>query len=73
MTAAQKQLLDANLHLFAVARLEDGDLLVVDMQPAETFPNGHYGPYVLTKNGYLHDVNYHYGKYHAVDCPYITS
>lgn len=72
-TAAQERLLCDNPHLIAVERLSDGDLLVVDNQPAPPnfFPTGPYGPYVLTRDGKVQDVNYHFAVYHKVPAPYL--
>ena len=70
MTGYQQNLLDKNPHLVVVSNLDDGDVLVLDNQSAsDVFPNWHFGPYVLTKAGYMQDVNYHYRFHHGCDVP----
>jgi len=68
---AQINLLARNDHLVAVEVLTDGDLLVLDTGTAnlEAFLDGHFGPYILTRNGRLQGVNYHYRHGHRVDVP----
>ena len=72
LTREQVNLLGANTHLLAVSTLEDGDLLVLDTSPTspDVFPDGHFGPYVLTTEGHLQDVNYHYREHHLLDVPH---
>jgi hypothetical protein len=73
-TSSQAKFLRDNMsHLEMVSMLEDGDMLIVDNgKPMDsTWNNGHYGPYILTREGHLQDVNYHYSKYHSVNCPYL--
>lgn len=45
-------------HLTLASRLEDGDVLVLD-------ENELFGPYVLTRDGKVQDVYWHYQKYHG--------
>lgn len=73
LSKAQKALLDSSSHLLAVSCLDDNDLLVLDLgkPQTESWNNGHYGPYVLTVNGDLQDVNYHYAHYHGKQCPFF--
>jgi hypothetical protein len=67
-TPEQQQVLERNTHLRRVSTLEDGDLLIIDLGIADrsVFPNGHFGPYVLTKEGYVQDVNFHYQMHHLI-------
>ncbi len=70
MTPKQQSMLAQNPHLVVAATLEDGDMLVLDNQPAANFPSGHFGPYILTKSGALQDVNYHYSQQHGKAVPW---
>jgi hypothetical protein len=66
-TDAQAELLGKNPHLVPVADLGDGDILVLDkQQPNGELEIGHFGPYVLTTEGYVQDVNMHYHIRHGM-------
>jgi hypothetical protein len=72
-TQAQATFLERNSHLVPVERLADGDLLCLDrMQwPEEAWKNTplegeHFGPYVLTTDGKVQGVTYHYEREHGV-------
>jgi len=68
-TSKQAKFLRENMtHLEMVSMLDDGDMLIVDTgKPMDSsWNNGHYGPYVLTTDGKLQDVNYHYAHEHSV-------
>jgi hypothetical protein len=72
MTSEQKYLLDKNPHLIPVSRLDDGDWLVLDSEGPKGQPGSIdlYGPYILTLDGKVQEVNYHFAKYHDVPVPY---
>lgn len=70
-THAQANFLVLNDHLRAVSRLEDGDLLIVDLgENDRENSSGHFGPYVLTVDALLQDVNYHFKNSHGIPCPF---
>jgi hypothetical protein len=71
-TPQQEVLLMHNPHLVAAERLSDGDWLLLDKgsAPDRIFPNGHYGPYILTTDGKVQNVNYHYATYHGLPVPF---
>lgn len=60
MTEAQEQVIKENGHLVPLAALPDGDWLVGDVVPD-------FGPYVLTTDGRVQGVNYHYSRYHDIE------
>jgi len=72
LTEEQRYILEQNRHLVPVERLGDGDWLVLDNVPpqSDVFPDGHFGPYILTIDGKLHDVNYHYSECHGIYVPW---
>ena len=70
MSEAQERSLYKNSHLKPVSWLDDHDLLVVDTQEAPGEPLGHFGPYILDRDGSIQDVNYHFSKQHNVKCPW---
>ena len=67
LTADQAELLANNPHLTPVEVLSDGDILVLDLEETnpEVFPDG-FGPYILTTDGRVQGVNYHYRHSHGV-------
>jgi hypothetical protein len=72
ITVSQETLL-VNNPLFVVASyLDDGDLLILDTTPTDSpvFIDGHFGPYVLTREGYVQNVHYHYRRNHGLAVPY---
>ena len=72
-TAAQQRRLDLSPCLRVVQRLDDGDLLVLDLDPvkSELFWGNHYGPYIMTDLGFIQDVNYHHHYHHGMtDVPF---
>ena len=75
LTPEQLAILARTAHLVVVEVLADGDLLVLDTGTAnpDVFPDGHFGPYVLTGNGWLQGVNYHYRHSHGVNVPAYPS
>ena len=70
MSEAQERSLYKNSHLKPVSWLDDHDLLVVDTQEAPGEPLGHFGPYILDRDGSIQDVNYHFNKHHNIKCPW---
>lgn len=66
LTDYQYKFLKDNDHLAAVSFLDDGDVLVLDLVAARERPEGHFGPYVLTGEGKLQLVNYHYAVGHQL-------
>ena len=70
LTPEQQALFGKNRHLVPVSRLDDGDWLVLDNQdPGYHWALTHFGPYVLTRDGKVQDVNYHYKVYHGYEVP----
>ncbi len=71
LTPCQLGILARAVHLVVVEVLADGDLLVLDTGAANpaVFPDGHFGPFILTGDGKIQDVNYHYRHSHGVDVP----
>ena len=57
-TSEQEAILRTNKHLEPAYKLYDGDWLVSDVNPD-------FGPYILTTDGLIQDVEYHYLKYHT--------
>lgn len=70
MTPQQEETLK-NTYLVPVSRLEDGDLLCLDKTEVATGPfgkgPGHFGPYILTREGWLQDPHYHYRYHHGLN------
>ncbi len=71
-TKYQFEILEKCPHFIPIAKLPDGDILVVDkttIAASDHFITGasHYGPYVVTLNGFVQDINYHYAKYHNLE------
>ena len=78
MTRGQSKFLYKNKdHLKAVAELVDGDILVVDLGAScdrRGIVTSEFGPYILTKDGGLHSVPWHYHHYHGMtDVPCALS
>ena len=62
-TPAQEKILKEYTHFIPVEMLSDGDILVLDRDSdPETLC---LGPYVVMKNGFIQDINYHYRLYHT--------
>jgi hypothetical protein len=57
LSQVQVGILEKNPHLIPRDILPDGDMLVSDQDQE-------FGPYILTRDGTVHDVEYHYDKYH---------
>ena len=62
-TAAQREIIGKNQHLYLLDVLPDGDLLVGD-----TDDRG-YGPYVVTRDGRVQSIYHHYHTYHRPNRP----
>lgn len=58
LTRHQLRVLNDNDHLVHGGQLDDGDLLVLDKLAGA-------GPYVLTRDGKVQGVDYHYHRHHA--------
>jgi hypothetical protein len=68
MTGEQREIYVKNPHLVPAALLPDGDWLILDAGPVGA--NGEpMGPYILTRDGKVQRVNYHYRYYHGFDVP----
>lgn len=61
LTSQQVSALEGKPHLNPIEVLSDGDLLMTDNESKPDYP---LGPYILTKDGKIQDVNYHYSNYH---------
>ena len=61
LTPQQINTLESCPHLDPIEVLSDGDLLVIDN---ESKPDYTLGPYILTKDGKIQGVDYHYSNYH---------
>jgi hypothetical protein len=74
LTPEQMAILARTVHLVVVEALADGDLLALDTGAAnpEVFPDGHFGPFILTGDGKVQDVNYHYRYGHGVGVPAVS-
>jgi len=72
LTPAQAAFLERNSHLVTVEQLADGDLLCLDrgvwkaQHPSDSHYGKHFGPYILTGEGYVQDVTAHYQARHGV-------
>lgn len=71
LTEAQGCTLGKNLHLVFASMLDDGDCLILDSdgpdhRSLQYLYAPHYGPYVLTTDGKVQDVNYHYATHHGL-------
>lgn len=69
-TPEQLLVLGKNSHLVFASMLGDGDCLILDSggpgsQTLQYLYAPHYGPYVLTKDGKIQDVNYHFATHHG--------
>lgn len=75
-TTYQDAVLRNNPHLQIASMLDDDDLLILDTTPDLHHPTGThpqvFGPYILLRNGYIQDVNYHYRFYHNMNVPVDT-
>ena len=70
-TQGQQYTLKKYPNLRVAQSLEDGDLLVLDTQRSLISVTGNSGPYIITRDGALQDVNYHYQTRHAMpDVPF---
>ena len=58
MTSEQRAVLADTPYLVALDELPDGDLLVEDKDG--------YGPYILTRDGKVQEVKYHYHIWHKL-------
>lgn len=71
MTPEQAKVLSKNTYLVPVSKLKDGDLLCLDKTEVTTGPfaegPGHFGPYILTREGWIQDPHYHYRYHHCLD------
>ena len=72
LTYRQRAVIGSTTHLQVLEILPDGDALVADLGTAisDSFP-GHFGPYILTKNGLIQDIHYHYSNFHGLNLPYF--
>jgi len=68
-TQKQNALLSKNTQFQVLDELPDGDLLVIDQinKPSGLFIRTHAEDrlYILTRIGYIQDVNYHYRYFHG--------
>lgn len=71
-TDAQNHALNILQHILVLNTLPDGDMLVAD-KDAATDQRGvvihEFGPYILTRDGALQSVPYHYHHYHDRPIP----
>lgn len=70
LTDQQKAALATMPLMIAVDTLPDGDVLVLDREhPRPHQAIRYFGPYILTREGALHAVNWHYRTHHLVQVP----
>lgn len=74
-TQAQQDLLQENPQFEVLDRLTDGDLLIADQIDRPTaaleHPHRQSTPYVLTRDGKVQEVGYHYRYFHLRNIPAV--
>lgn len=72
-TKAQTKRLEKNKRFQVLDTLTDGDLLIVDPVNRPTsaldHPHTESAPFILTREGKVHEIGYHYRYYHVQNIP----
>ena len=72
-TQAQKDRLETDSYLFPIELLSDGDLLCVEEAPSniadQTEDDNPFLSFILTEDGLLQGIRFHYRYHHAIDLP----